>query len=83
MNALKKIIESLKNEQIPYEVLQRISVKHARHNIQTHHIQKMIKPLVENVRRALGRQDENAERAWETLFQTIAIIIEHCKKSLT
>ncbi|EFO17330.1 hypothetical protein LOAG_11169, partial [Loa loa] len=46
-------------------------------------LKKMIKPLVENVRRALGRQDENAERAWETLFQTIAIIIEHCKKSLT
>nr|CDP95810.1 BMA-GLB-14 [Brugia malayi] len=81
MNALKKIVESLNNEQMPYEVLQRISAKHARHNIQMHHMQKMIKPLLENVRRALGRHDENAERAWETLFQTVGAIVEHYKTS--
>uniref|UniRef100_A0A0R3RNG4 GLOBIN domain-containing protein n=1 Tax=Elaeophora elaphi TaxID=1147741 RepID=A0A0R3RNG4_9BILA len=39
MNALKKIVESLNSNQVPYEVLQRISIKHARHNIQMHHIQ--------------------------------------------
>ncbi|KAM3723849.1 Myoglobin [Dirofilaria immitis] len=83
MNALKEIVESLNNEQIPYEVLRRISTKHAMHNIQMHHIQKMIKPLLGNVRRELGRQDENAERAWKSLFQTIGIIIEHCKLSQT
>ncbi|VDM08511.1 unnamed protein product, partial [Wuchereria bancrofti] len=81
MNALKKIVESLNNEQMPYDVLKRISAKHARHNIQVHHMQKMIKPLLENVRRTLGRHDENAERAWEKLFQTVGAIVEHYKTS--
>uniref|UniRef100_A0A915PC40 Globin family profile domain-containing protein n=1 Tax=Setaria digitata TaxID=48799 RepID=A0A915PC40_9BILA len=79
MKALKTIVESLKTEQIPYEMLRRISTKHAAHNIQIHHIQKMMDPLLENVCRALGRRDENAERAWKILFQTIGIAIEHCK----
>ncbi|VDP18621.1 unnamed protein product [Onchocerca flexuosa] len=79
MNALKEIVEGLNNEEIPKKVLQRISIKHARHNIQLHHIKKMVRPLMENVRRALGRRDENAERAWETLLHTIGAFTEHYK----
>ncbi|VDK72009.1 unnamed protein product [Onchocerca ochengi] len=79
MNALKEIVEGLNNEQMPKKVLRRISIKHAAHNIQMHHIKKMIRPLIENVRGVLGRRDENAERAWETLFHTIGSITEHYK----
>ncbi|KAL4002197.1 Globin family protein [Acanthocheilonema viteae] len=79
MNALKKIVEHLRNGEVPYEVLQRISVTHAKHNIQMIHIEKMIQPLLGNIRRALGRRDENAENAWKKLFQTIGTVIEYCK----
>lgn len=39
----------------------------------------MLKPLLGNVRKALGRQDENAEQAWQRLFQTIGALIDYFK----
>ncbi|VDK86091.1 unnamed protein product [Litomosoides sigmodontis] len=79
MNALKKIVESLSKNEVPHEVLQRIAMKHARHNIQMFHIEKMIKPLLGNVRRALGQRDERVEETWKKLFRTIGTIIDYYK----